>query len=54
MEIKNKELLKEVNNLIKDYDKLTTSDLQGLCYALSVKFGVSDDYLLNYVFGKVV
>jgi len=52
MKIVNKDLLKEINDLIINFDDITTSDLQGCCDYLAFKFGVDSNFLLNYVYNK--
>jgi hypothetical protein len=46
-------LKKELDVLIKDCNRVPTSDLQGCCLVLAKKFGVSEDDLLEYIYERV-
>ena len=47
--VKRKSLLAEKKDLVKHYDDLTTSDLQGTVEALAKEHGVDEDDLLNEI-----
>lgn len=44
-----KELIAELEDLHKQREEITTSDLQGICGALAKKFNQDSDDLLNYL-----
>ena len=48
----NEKLKKELNILIRDYNEITTSDLQGIAFVLAKKYNVSEDELLDYIYDR--
>lgn len=47
------DLISELNDLVQHYQEITTSDLQGVCGALSKKYGMKDEVLLQYIVDKI-
>lgn len=54
IDLNNKQLKYELDDLKENQANLTTSDLQGVVYVLSCKYGEDENELLEYIYEGVL